>query len=165
MTGTPFPDEPFTGATLIDLAPTPLAVVRHEGVRVDDLVALFDAGYPAIEKLLEEGTLAQAGPAVAVYYGDPMETFDLELGFPVESAPLQPIRVGEVVVRASSLPSGPAYASTYVGGYDGLGSAWGAFTEAVPATPVGVWIESYVSEPEHTPAPELRTDLILPVQG
>lgn len=165
MTDAAFPAEPFTAPTRIDVDATPLAVVRHEGVRIDALVALFDAGYAAIGSMFATGTLVPVGPAVAVYYGDPMDTFDLELGFPVASAPAEPVAVDEVTVQASALPMGPAYASTYTGSYDGLGGAWQSLVHAVDVEPVGIWIESYVGNPVDTPPEQLRTDLIMPVQG
>ena len=79
---------------------------------------------------------------------------------PWEDGPI----VGEVSVRASALPAGPACATTYIGSYDGLGDAWQALVHAVDLEPVGIWIESYVGNPVETPPERLRTDLILPVQ-
>lgn len=164
MTDSAFPAAPFAAPTRIDVNATPLAVVRHEGVRIDALVPLFDAGYAAIGSLFADGALVPTGPAIAVYYGDPMDTFDLELGFPVANAPVQPISVGEAEVRASALPAGPAYASTHIGPYDDLGAAWQSLAHAVDVEPVGVWIESYVGNPVDTAPGRLRTDLIMPVQ-
>ncbi len=160
-----FPAAPFTGPTRIDLEPLPLAIVRLEGIRIDALVTAFDEGYSAIGSLFANGTLVPAGPAIAVYYGDPMDTFDLELGFPVVEAPAEPVTVGDVTVQASALPAGPAYAATHIGSYDALGAGWQALAGAADADPAGIWIESYVSDPTDSAPAELRTDLIMPVRA
>ncbi|RLK49261.1 GyrI-like domain-containing protein [Microbacterium telephonicum] len=164
MTDPAFPDRPFDLAQRVVLTATRLAVVRHDGITIADLHPLFDAGYAALAALNAQGTITATGPAVAVYYGDPMTTFDLELGFPVTAAPDGEITVGSVTVRGSALPEGPAAASTYVGSYDALGSGWQALATAADAEPVGIWIESYVSDPTQTSPEQLRTDLIMPVR-
>ncbi|MFC4137332.1 MULTISPECIES: GyrI-like domain-containing protein [unclassified Microbacterium] len=163
---TAFPETPFGATDRLELEPVPLAVIRHEGLRIADLRDAFDSGYGAIAAHFADGTLTPAGPALAIYYGNPMEVFDLELGFPVMSAPVQPIPAGEgPAITASALPAGPATATTVFGPYDGLGAGWMGLVErslAEGLQPRGISIEVYVSDP--TAAPEdLRTDLILPV--
>lgn len=163
MTDPAFPLEPFTGATEIELAPTPLAVIRHEGVTLADLPSIFDGGYSAVALLFGTGALAPTGPAIAVYRGDPAETFDLDVGFPVEVAPAQPLIVGDRTVIGSTLPAGPALASTHLGSYDTLGQSWMALAHATDASPTQIWIESYVSDPTDA-VEQLRTDLIMPIR-
>ncbi|WP_243225924.1 GyrI-like domain-containing protein [Microbacterium sp. CIAB417] len=162
---TAFPEAPFGAADRIELDPMPLAVVRHVGIRFDDLREAFDAGYAAVGRQFGTGALVPAGPALAIYHGNPMEEFDLELGFPVASAPADPIDADGVLITASTLPSGPAVATTYLGAYDGLGTGWSGLVErAVSAglMPRGISIEVYVSDPTER-AERLRTDLILPL--
>ncbi|MGO4487477.1 GyrI-like domain-containing protein [Microbacterium sp. 2RAF4] len=161
-----FRDAPFGPADRLDLEPVPLAVIRHEGIRLSDLSEAFDAGYSAIALTFAGDVLVPTGPALAVYHGNPMGVFDLELGFPVQSAPANPIPTasGRVIV-ASTLPSGPAVATTLFGSYEELGGAWAALVERASAQglrPGGIWIEVYVSDPS-APAAELRTDLIMPI--
>ncbi|PZU47218.1 MAG: hypothetical protein DI566_05750 [Microbacterium sp.] len=159
-----FPETPFAAPTRIDLEPVPLAVVRHDGIRLDALQAAFDEGYAAIAGLFADGVLTPVGPAIAVYYGDPMGEFDLELGFPVATAPRDPVAAAGVPVLGSALPGGPAVAASHFGAYDTLGRGWAQLVQSVDGEPTGVWIESYVSDPTE-PAESLRTDLILPVRG
>jgi len=161
MSAAAFPAAPFPGPTRLELEPVPLAVVRHEGVRIADLPSAFDAGYAALGSLFAEGRLVPTGPAIAVYHGDPMGLFDLELGFPVAEAPGAPIPVGGVAVEGSRLPAGPAYASTHEGSYDTLGAGWQTLVQEIDVTPTGIWIESYVSDPSDTAPDALRTDLIV----
>ncbi|WP_091037130.1 GyrI-like domain-containing protein [Microbacterium oxydans] len=161
-----FPDAPFGPADRLDLDATPLAVIRHNGIRIADLQDAFDAGYSAIALTFAGDVLTPTGPALAIYHGDPMGVFDLELGFPVDSPPQNPIPTasGSVIV-GSTLPSGAAVATTVLGSYDELGAGWAGLVERAGAQglrPGGVWIEVYVSDPSTTPA-DLRTDLIMPL--
>lgn len=161
-----FPDAPFGPADSLELDAVPLAVIRHEGIRIADLRDVFDSGYAAIGAAFSAGTLIPAGPALAIYHGDPMGVFDLELGFPVQAPPSDPIATGDgAAIIAATLPSGQAVASSVFGSYDGLGAGWaGLVARAAEAGlhPRGVWIEVYVSDPGVDPD-ELRTDLLMPV--
>jgi effector-binding domain-containing protein len=158
------PEQPHDEGARIELAPVPLAVVRHHGVSVADLRDLFDAGYAAIGALIGTGAVAVAGPPLAVYRGDPDDRFDLEIGFPVSTPVDDPIQAGDLQVVGSTLPAGPALAATHLGAYDDLGAAWGRLAQTPGVTPTGPWIEVYVSDPRTDPAP-LRTDLLLPIAG
>lgn len=163
---TAFPDAPFGPADRIELDATALAVIRHNGIRLADIQDAFDAGYAAIALHFAGGELIPVGPALAIYHGDPMGVFDLELGFPVETPPQNalPTARGTVIV-ASTLPAGPAVATTVFGSYEDLGAGWSGLVERASVhglAPAGTWIEVYVSDPDTTPA-ELRTDLIMPV--
>ncbi|MGW8483492.1 GyrI-like domain-containing protein [Microbacterium sp. NPDC055903] len=162
---TAFAEKPYGPADRIDLHAEPLAVVRHERIRIADLSQVFDEGYTALGRCFASGALVPNGPAVAVYYGNPMDVFDLELGFAVVAAPSSPIEMDGVRINASALPVGPAVATTAIGAYDALGAAWSALVaKALGAglSPRGISIEVYVSEPTDPPE-TLRTDLILPV--
>ncbi|WP_337005221.1 MULTISPECIES: GyrI-like domain-containing protein [unclassified Microbacterium] len=161
-----FPDAPFGPIDRIELDAVPLAVIRHKGIRLPDIQAAFDAGYAAIALHFAGGALTPTGPALAVYHGDPMGAFDLELGFPVETVPENPIPTASgTVIVASALPAGPAVATTLFGSYEELGAAWAGLVARAGAEgvhPGGMWIEVYVSDPSTTPA-ELRTDLLMPI--
>ncbi|WP_054683139.1 GyrI-like domain-containing protein [Microbacterium sp. No. 7] len=161
------PDAPRSLADRIDLEPLPLAVVRHAGLRLDDLRSVFDAGFSALGRAFAGGALTPTSPAIAIYRGDPQDVFDLELGFVVTAAPRTPIVDRGTEITASALPAGPALATTHVGDYDGLGEAWGSLVAEGAeqgAGPAGVWIEIYVTDPSNA-EDELRTDLIMPIAG
>lgn len=152
-------DEPLTEPTLVTVAQEPTAAIRHQSVTIADLPALFDAGFPA----LAASGAALSGPPFAIYHGDPMAVFDLQIGFPV-STPLTAPVPGAVTVEPGVLPSGPAWALTHVGPYDTLGQSWGRLAAAATAQGFvpGPFCEVYVSDPtpETDPA-TLRTDLFL----
>lgn len=159
-----FPAEPFDGIQQIAVEPTPIAVVRHVGLRLSDLARVFDPAYAALAHAFADGALVPSGPALAVYHGDAMADFDLEIGFPVEAAPDAPLTVDGIEISASVLPGGPAVAATHIGGFEGLGSAWaGLYSEAAARglERSGDWIEIYVSDPRTTSDADLRTDLVL----
>ncbi|OZB85651.1 MAG: hypothetical protein B7X41_05685 [Microbacterium sp. 14-71-5] len=161
-----FSEEPYDATTPVDLPPASLAAVHRTGLRIDDLGSTFDAAFGALGKAIAAGSLTPSGPAVAVYRGDPMEVFDLDVGFPVDEALSASLTVDGLEIVAAELPSGPALATTVIGPYDGLGEAWARLageSTALGHSPAGVWIEVYVSDPSVTAPAELRTDLILPV--
>jgi len=163
-----FPAAPYARAEVGDVDAVPLAVVRHTDVTLDTLTGLFDTGYSAVARLFGDGILIPAGPALAIYHGDPMGVFDLELGFPVAQAPEAPITVDGATVVASALAPGSVVVGSYIGPYDGLGGAWAklvADAAALGHEPSGVWIEAYVSDPSDTDSENLRTDLILPTRS
>ncbi|HYJ28560.1 MAG TPA: GyrI-like domain-containing protein [Nocardioides sp.] len=157
------PPEPHERGARVELDPVPLAVVRRDGVVLDDVRDLFDEGYAALGRLLGDGTLVPVGPALAIYRGDVTARFDLELGFPVAEAPGSPIRAGDLEVVGTTLPAGPALAATHLGAYDDLGDAWARLADTPGASHTNTWIEVYVVDPSSDPD-HLRTDLLMPVR-
>ena len=77
-----------------------------------------------------------------------------------------PLDLGEdYTVVSSSIPAGRVAATSNLGGYDGLGEAWGAFMGAVASAghrPSARFFESYVTQPTPESDPvTLRTDLVV----
>lgn len=158
------PETPYVDSEWVTLDDQHFAVIKHAAVRLDDLRALFDAGFPALEKAMESGQMIPAGPGLAIYQGDPMESFDLYIGFPVAVPFSESVEVDGLSIEGLSIASGDAAATSYYGSYDGLGMAWGKLMEFVAAQGRGLRdgliIEAYVSMPEETVlAEDLRTDL------
>ena len=155
-------DQPLTEPTRVTREPVPAAVVRHRGVRMDQLRDLLDAGFSA----LAASGAALAGPAFAVYRGDPSVAFDLDIGFPVAQPLGDPVVVGELTVETSELPGGDLLGLTHIGSYDGLAQSWGVLAQAAQDQGLApsAFFEVYVTEPspEMDPA-TLRTDLYLVV--
>lgn len=144
-----------------------LVVIRHEKATLDAVVTLFDGSFGALGAAAEAGIIQPTGPALAIYRGDPLGVFDLEIGFPVAEAPAEPLELGDYVGLPVTLEPGPAYAASHIGAYDGLAGAWAELAQAAldaGAEPTGRTIEAYVTEPFPGIDPSrLRTDLILPV--
>lgn len=164
-----FQSEPYSPGQRIELSETPLAVIMHSDVSLSDLTDVFDASFGALSTAMAAGLFTPTGGAVAVYRGDVSATFDLEVGFPVESrtsVPSSDAADGTEIVL-SSTPGGSAYALTHIGSYDGLEGAWAKLVDAAKTQGgelTDVAIEVYVNDPSDTAEEELRTDLILPVR-
>lgn len=151
----PTPRNPWSAPEPVHLPAVPTAVVQRTGVTLAGIREAFDEGFA----LLGASEVSPAGPAFAVYRGDPADVFDLEIGYPVDA----PLAGEDGEVRSSTLPAGAAIALSHVGGYDGLGPAWGRLTAAVAEgghAPGGQLVEVYVTQPTPDADPAtMRTDL------
>lgn len=153
----------WTEPTVLEDVPvTTTAVVRHDDVTLADLPALFDAGYQRVVAVTVAVGVALAGPALAVYEGDPAGVFSIEIGFPVGQTFDETDGVGP-----STLPGGRLAVLTHLGPYDALPAAWETlmgFVSAQGLRPSDRMGEVYVTDPSPTTDPAtLRTDLYVPV--
>lgn len=153
------PAEPFDGVVVFDHPETPTLVARQTGLPMTQIAPFYDSTFSAIFPVLSAAGIAPTGAAFGLYTRTPSETVDIEAGIPVGRAP-QDLPEG---LAASSLPAGQVVATSYLGPYDGLGDAWGAFMDEVSAaghTPALPFWEVYVTEPGPDVDPAtLRTDL------
>lgn len=164
-------DEPVDGVRILRAPAVPTAVVRAEDVPMATIAGLFDGVFGKVFPLAFAQGLSPAGPAFALYTrmtdgADPV--VDVEIGFPLDGPLLEqlhddPVEADGLRIVASVLPAGTVAVTTHLGGFDGLGQAWGEFLGAVgaggwaPGTPF--W-EFYVTEPSPDMDPaDLRTDL------
>ena len=120
---------------------------------------------PAIGEVMEtiaaQG-LKPAGPVFSLHFDLQPDTFDFEVGVPVD----QPVNASGRVY-ASTLPARRALRTIYTGPYEGLGEGWGEFMDWIYAsghtTADGLW-ERYLSGPESSPDPSTwRTELNKPL--
>ena len=157
----PIPPAPRDEPELVVLDAVPTAVVRHADVRMERIREVFDTSFAA----LGGSGVAPAGPAFAVYRGDPADQFDVEVGFPLAERLPAAIPVGDLTVEPSALPDGRAVTLSHVGGYDGLGDAWARLFSGVVGgglRPGEAIIEVYVTEPTPDADPAgMRTDLFV----
>lgn len=161
-----FPDEPYEGVTAFDGPELHLAAVQLQDFPLAEMPRLMDGTFPEIFTALDGAGATACGPALALHTRMPSDTADLALGVPI-TAPLATeleLSSGFRVV-ATACPTGPVAATSYLGGYEGLGEAWGGFMGEVAAaghTPGTTFFEAYVSNPaEATDPSELRTDLVV----
>lgn len=161
----PFAAEPYGAVTAEMLEAELIVVIRHDRVTMADLRELFDTSFGALHSAAKSGLFVPVGPALAIYHGDPQETFDLEIGFPAMGAPTNAIPTPAGVIHASALPAGPVSVLSHIGDFGGLGASWGALISGAASAPLGIYIEAYISDPATTPADNLRTDLILPLRS
>jgi effector-binding domain-containing protein len=106
--------------------------------------------------------IAATGPWFTHHVKNPGEIFDFEICLPVASAVAPAGRV-----QPGEWPAMTIAQTTYIGGYEGLGVAWGEFMAAIEAaghaTAEGLW-ECYVVGPEGHPDPAAwRTELSKPL--
>jgi effector-binding domain-containing protein len=163
-------DQPQPGTVeFFEAAEVPTVVVRRADYPMSEMPALFDSTFSALFPALAEAGLQPAGPAFSLHTRMPTDTIDIELGVPVSAPLAAPITRADVELVPSCQPAGSAARTAYLGGYEGLGNAWGGFMGAIAATgrrqAFPFW-EVYVTQPtpETDPA-TLRTDLITLVTG
>jgi effector-binding domain-containing protein len=121
---------------------------------------------PAISEIMSALAIqgvAPAGPLFSYHLKRPSDIFDVEVGFPVDQ-PIAP--AGRV--KTGKLPAAKVVRTTYQGGYEGLGAAWGEFCAWIDAEGLdpqdSLW-ERYLVGPESSPDPEQwQTELNRPLK-
>ena len=161
------PAQPLRSVDWLTLEEVPFAVVKHHGVRLEDLVRIFDQSFGALGAAIAAGELAPAGPAVALYTGNPDAEFDLSVGFPVAEPLTGHLEQSGARIEHDHLLAGSYAALSHVGSYDGLAGSWEVLLEEVKeggARTSGQWAEVYVTEPSPEADPAtMRTDLLIAV--
>jgi effector-binding domain-containing protein len=116
---------------------------------------------PAIQEVygtLGELGIAPVGPLFSYHHRMPSDTFDFEIGVPIE----QPFS-GKGRLVPSTIPACRVFRVTYVGPYDGLGPAWQESSKLLAEAghvPAGRFWESYTTDPSVVQDPnEYRTVL------
>lgn len=102
------------------------------------------------------------GPPYAAYYNMDMQDLDIEIGFPV-SKKLD----GRGEIQSGEIPGGQFAACLYTGPYSGIAPAYTALSEWIKSqdfTTTGVAYEFYITDPATTPADELQTQIIFPLE-
>ena len=150
------------GTPTIAETPAHLTVVIHVTTPRDEIQEAMGGAIGELLATLGEQGVVPAGSIFSHHFAMNPDTFDFEVGVPVETA----------VSAASRMQPGEAPAMTvartvYHGDYDGLGSAWGEFDQwlAVSGRPQApdLW-ERYLTDPSENPAPATwQTELIRPL--
>ncbi|WP_169823312.1 GyrI-like domain-containing protein [Aldersonia kunmingensis] len=160
----PIADTPHDEVQYTEFDDVPIASIRFNGVTIDKLVELFDPAFGALGAAIGAGAFVPTGPALAVYRGDPMSSFDLEVAFPVAEALAGETEAAGQTIRPSVISGGQCAVRSHVGSFDGLGDAWGTIVTAVQSSGKSLgeqWLEVYVTQPTPDTDPAtLRTELI-----
>lgn len=147
----------------------PTVVVRRTDYPLSEMATLFDSTFGALFPALAEAGIQPAGIPFSLHTRMPTDTVDIEVGIPVSSALPAPLERGDVLLEPSTQPAGTAARTAHIGGYEGLGDAWGAFMGGIVAAgkaPAFPFWEVYVTEPSPDMDPAtLRTDLVTLVTG
>jgi len=128
----------------------------------EDMRKVMGPGLAELRAAVAAQKIAVTGPWFTHHLKNPGEIFDFEICLPV-ATPVAP--AGRV--QPGQWPAMTIAQTTYHGGYEGLGSAWGEFMAAIKAagheTAEGLW-ECYVLGPEGDPDPAAwRTELSKPL--
>jgi effector-binding domain-containing protein len=123
-----------------------------------DMPKYMDPAIQEILKALRDQSISPAGPMFSYHHRRPSDTFDFELGFPVNKA-ITP--AGRVV--NGQLPAERVARAVYQGPYEGLAQAWPALRKWVQEQghgEMGRFWESYLNNPNEVKSPdEYRTEL------
>lgn len=166
MTDTPtYLRPPHEGVSYLVTQQIPTVVRLAQDVAPDGMPAIFDETFAALVPALAEAGVQIAGPAISLHHRMPGATMTFEAGFPV-AAPLDgQLEAGGITFLPSSMPATQVATVSHLGGYDGLGDAWGRLMQQVAADghqPALPFWEVYVTEPSPDLDPAtLRTDLVL----
>jgi effector-binding domain-containing protein len=129
---------------------------------VGELSQVLGQAYGAIAQYVGEVGGQFAGPPYVAYYNDDMEDLDIEIGLPV--APQLP---GKDEIEAEEIPGGRVATCIHVGPYDEIESAYEALVHWVAENgyeSTGVAYEFYLNDPAETPAEELMTEIMFPLE-
>ncbi len=131
--------------TIVQIPAQTTAVLRLVVPRAE-IQRVMGPGYQELVAEVQAQKIAITGPWYTHHFTMPAETFDFEIGVPVAT----PVAaVGRV--KAGQLPATTVARTTYRGGYEGLGSAWGELQAWIAAeglaTAPDLW-EVYAVGPE-----------------
>lgn len=140
------------------------AAVIHLTIPRDKIQEEMGPGHNELMSTLKAQGITPTGPWFTHHFRMDPNVFDFEIGVPV-SAEVKP--TGRV--KPGTLPATKVARTTYRGGYDGLGSAWGEFEAWLRkhghAMAPDLW-EVYSAGPETGNDPNLyRTELNRPLRG
>lgn len=156
---------PVEHCLIADAPAVPTVVVAAHDMPTFELEKLFDAAFAALVQAIDHAGLRIIGPAFLMHHRRPVETADVELGFPV-NAPLPgpvPLGIDDQAVP-SELPGGSVAVRSHIGSYGRLPESWGSFIEDIGESDHRMrfpfW-EFYVSVPTPSADPKsLRTDMV-----
>lgn len=122
-----------------------------------DMPKHMDPAILEVLRVLAEQGVKPSGPMFTYHHRMPSDTFDFEVGFPVDA----PIRASGRV-KPSELPTARVARTIHHGPYEGLHGAWTAFgtwikENALDAEPR--FFERYLGDPSQEDPSEYRTEL------
>lgn len=151
----------ISATEILTLPAQPTAMIAIE-IPASEIRQAMGAGIGELHAALAAQGIAQTGPWFTHHKRPPTDSFDFEIHLPIASSIAQTGRI-----HAGQRPEIQVARVVYSGGYEGLGSAWGQFLDALSAqgikTTPDLW-EVYTVGPESGPdATAYRTELIKPI--
>jgi effector-binding domain-containing protein len=142
--------------------PAQLTLAIRTRTPVQNLPQVVGQAYGAIMQYAGSLGIQPCGAPFVAYHNMDMDDLDMEIGFPFAQE-----LAGHGNIQAGEIPGGKAVVCMHVGPYDQLGGAYEALQKWVEAnsyTPTGVAYEFYLNDPQTTPASELQTEVVFPLQ-
>ena len=146
---------------IIEREEQPVLSIRTHAA-VQDIPTVLGRAYGAIAQYLEELGESPSGAPFTGYYNMDMQNLDLEIGFPVASK-----LAGRGEIQSGHIPGGKVAATIYTGPYSAIEPAYNALTAFIQENEyksTGVVYEFYLNDPGETPAEELQTQIVFPLQ-
>jgi effector-binding domain-containing protein len=139
------------------------AVIRLT-IPMKDMVTHMDPAVQELLKVLREQGITITGAMFSYHFRRPTETFDFEVGFPVDREVRPSGRV-----KPSSLPARRVARTVYSGPYEGLASGWGELggwmREQGVSAAEDLWEQYQVGPEKGSDATKWRTELTSPLIG
>ncbi|MDJ1371484.1 GyrI-like domain-containing protein [Gulosibacter molinativorax] len=143
------------------------AVVRGEGVPVEDMIRFLDSAFTVLRAAVDAAAIAPDGPAYSRYDTELEGDVTIEAGIPLLAALEENLEFNGVTIEAGELPGGEVARAIHVGPYSELADVWQEFLgdlERSGRTPRKPYWESYLVTPGPGTDPErLRTEMSAPV--
>ena len=146
---------------IVEIEPQTTAVIGGI-IPVGDLTTFFDRAFSRLPGILADQGVSPIGAAFAWYEEPPLDTVDIQVGFPTDRAIET---AGDVV--AARLPGGRVARLVHEGSFDGRGDSGSRLMGWVIGNghqPTGGFWEVYLTEPSPDMDPAtLRTELNCPL--
>jgi effector-binding domain-containing protein len=139
-----------------------ITAVIHLTVLRSEIQSVMGPAIQEVMKAVSAQGIGPIGPVFSHHFRMDPEVFDFEVGVPVMTSATA---IGRV--QPAELPAAVVARTTYHGAYEGLGAAWGEFSDWIAAhgqKPAANLWEYYIAGPESSPDPSTwRTELNRPL--
>lgn len=139
------------------------AVVRGDGVPVEDMIRFLDSAFTVLRAAVDAAAIAPDGPAYSRYDTELEGDVTIEAGIPLLAALNAPLEFNGVTIEPGELPGGDVAQALHVGPYSELADLWQGFLnglESAGYTPTKPYWETYQVTPgPGTDPSRLRTEL------
>lgn len=157
-------DAPKLTPEFVHRKPQHTAVVRGEGVPVEQMIAFLDDAFTVLRAAVDAAAVAPDGFAFSRYDTELVGNVTVEAGMPLLAQLDSPLEFSGLTIVPGELPGGELARAIHVGPYSELADAWQGFLgelQAAGRTPRKPYWESYHVTPGPGADPQaLRTELV-----
>lgn len=139
------------------------AVVRGQGVPVEDMVRFLDSAFTVLRAAVDAAAIAPDGKAFSRYDTELEGDVTIEAGIPLLAALEGTMEFNGVTIEPGELPGGEVARAIHVGPYSELADVWQSFLREIERsgrTPTKPYWETYhVTPGPGTDPSQLKTEL------